>query len=225
MTVYLGKVSCDLHKCASRVRVQIEGTDGIPLSVKASLNNYPRVLFKKGVAVEVEQANHDGRVFHVTQVLEPVRKSVHLNFQITVPNANAFKRNQTMENRVRFFIGCKYLQNNAIYSVMRNALGLDDSVARELYRRATDGFWVICREEQFARFMVYRNNAGVPNGFMDLRATIIQAVGDVYERIASAAGVDRGAVKKVLLALNYDRVTVEERLEMRTAEVDVSQHR
>ncbi len=84
MTNMLGKVSCDLHERTSFVRVQIDGTDGIPLSVKASLNNYPRSLFRKGVAVEIEQYSDDCRRFIVTQVFEPIRKSAHVTFDTEV---------------------------------------------------------------------------------------------------------------------------------------------
>ena len=161
MTVYLGTVWCDLHNQASRVRVHINGTDGIPLSVKASLNNYPRPLFKKGVAVEVEQAKHDGRVFRVTQVFEPVRKSVHV--QVKVSKA---------DKTVRFWISSRY--SNALAAqlamgrVLVKVLSMKEDEANALLLTG-QGFWIICRESQFARFLIKRNEEGLPNLFQDLR--------------------------------------------------------
>ena len=174
MTVYLGKVSCDLHDHASRVRVQIDGTDGIPLSVKASFNNYPRSLFKKGVAVEVEQSRCDGRRFRVTQVFEPVRKSVHLQFHIKVPDAEAFKVRVHKEDKtVRFWISSRYTKDStladAMGQVLVNAIDMREHEVNTLMTVGTQGFWVICRESQFARFLITRNEEGLPNLFQDLR--------------------------------------------------------
>lgn len=225
----IGIVTWPPNRQASYVRVNIPNwKDDIPLSVKATFTDFDWRDFEAGAVVEVERSDpRDARRFKVLRLMKAVapKSEFTIALNMEVRNADEFRRNQKMDNRVRFFISYKYLQNKAIYPVMRQSLGLDDSVARELYRQQANGFWVICREEQFARFMIYRNNAGIQNGFMDLKADIVPACGDIYERIASAAGVDRGVVKKVLLALNYSRATVEERLEMRTAEVDVSQYR
>lgn len=172
MTIYLGKVSYDLHDQASRVRVQIDGTDGIPLSVKASLNNYPRPLFKKGVAVEVEQAKHDGRVFRVTQVFEPVRKSVHVQVQIKVPDVRAFRVRYPYEDKtVRFWISSRYSNDIAAQltmgRVLVKVLAMRENEANALL--AGQGFWIICRESQFARFLIERNEEGLPNLFQALK--------------------------------------------------------
>ena len=175
MTIHLGKVSCDLHDRASRVRVQIEGTHGTPLSVKASLNNYPRSLFKKGVAVEVEQSRCDGRKFRVTQVFEPVRKSVHLQFNVPVPDAEAFRARVYREDRaVRFWISSRYANDPTMADVMCrvlvSAMGMKENEVNALMTVDIRGFWVICRESQFARFLIMRNEEGLPNLFQDLRA-------------------------------------------------------
>ncbi len=233
MTNMIGKVSCDLHDRASRVRVQIDGTDGIPLSVKASLNNYPRSLFKKGVAVEVKHYGDDGRQFLVTQVFEPVRKSVHLKFDIEVRDADEFKRNQNMQyvskDCVRFFIGPRYFDRRLpLANVLAKAFYLSLKETNELIDGG-DGFWVTCRQAQFARFMIYRNEAGITNGFMDLQAGLIDspAETDYYAELSERFDIPRQSVKLVVQALGYDHDWVAVQLSKRPTcrEVDVSDNR
>lgn len=209
MTLYLGKVTCDMHPCASRVRVQIEGTDGIPLSVKASLNNYPRPLFKKGVAVEVEQANHDGRVFRVTQVLEPVRKSVHLQVEVHVADAKAFKKDCTplmsKEKKVRFYLCSNYFNHPDLHKVLNRTMGITFQEFQRT-KRNDRGMTFICTTDQFARFLIERNLNGIKNGFMDLSAKLItpEAKPDAYAALAKKAGITRKQAKLVALAMGYE---------------------
>jgi hypothetical protein len=203
MTTLFGKVSCDLNQCASRVRVNIPGTDDIPLSVKASLNNYPRVLFKKGVAVEVEQCKHDGRKFRVTQVFEAVRKSVHLQFKITVPDADAFKKEEIVE-KVRFYLCSNYFNHPDLHDVLNRTLGI---TFQEFQRskRNDRGMTFICTTDQFARFLIERNLNGIKNGFMDLSAKLIRPTPppNAYDLLAKTAGITHDQAKRVALALCY----------------------
>jgi hypothetical protein len=204
---------------------------GVPLCIRATFSGFDRRDFAEGDAVEVERVDpKDARYYRVVRLLRTVEVEKSVNITVRVPNAGAFrnaenfKGGQKMTDRVRFFVGHKYLHHNRFYPVLEEAFGLAESVARELYQRnaALDGFWIICREDQFTRFMIYRNSAGIQNGFMDLKAEIIPASGDVYQRIARKAGVSAEAAKSVLSVLNYDRATVDERLTMGSAEVDVS---
>ncbi len=219
MTLYLGTVSCDLHKCAACVRVSIPGTDGIPLSVKAVLGNYPRHLFKRNVTVEVEQAQHDGRMFRVTRVFEAMKKPVTIarNFNIPVPDAETLKKEQAMamsKDRVRFYIGHRYFdQTRELCTILRKAFDMSTSESEKLINSG-EGFWITCRPSQFARFMIYRNAAGITNGFMDLKAELINAPNDenYYSILSRQLDIPRSTVKKVVLALGYGHEWVAERL-------------
>ncbi len=208
MNTYLGKVSCDLHKCASRVRVQIDGTDGIPLAVKASLNSYPHTLFKKGVAVEVKQSKHDGRVFIVTQVFEPVRKSAHVVFRVR--NAGVFKKeqcdllNSKEGEKVRFYLCSNYFNHPDLHDVLNRTLGV---TFQEFQRAKRDdkGMTFLCTPDQFARFLIERNRNGIKNGFMDLSAKLVrpEKKPDAYQMLADAVGMTREQAKATALALGY----------------------
>lgn len=251
MTTYLGKVSYDLYKHATRVRVNIPGTDGIPLSVKAIIGNHSRNLFTKGRAVEVEQAQHDGRLFRVTKVFAALDNSVEItcNFHVRVPNADAFKKDNTMTygtknwqgnmsyDRVRFFLsdcyynsGCK---RDAMRAVLNKAFGLSCDHSAQYMASTYGGFYIICRPSQFARFMVYRNEAGQKNGFMDLQVKLFtpEPPKDVYTLLAEKAGITRDQAKRATHALCFSgRSEVEERMgdnacNDEPSEIDVSMNK
>jgi len=235
MTLYLGKVSCDLHKCASRVRISCPGTHGIPLSVKASLNNYPRHLFKKDVTVEVEQCKHDGRKFRVTRVFETMKKPVNVVLKIGIPDAEMFKRlqaqafvakkkkDQPME-KVKFYLNANYFDHPEMKNVLNRTLGiLFGELAGVRYHNR--GLTLICTTDQFARFLIDRNLNGIKNGFMDLNAKLVrpEPKPDAYQTLADAAGVTRDQAKKMTLALFYSsEAQLLDRMESKSSQVDVS---
>lgn len=177
MTLYLGTVSCDLHSMASRVRVSIPGTDEIPISVKAVIGNYPRHLFKRNVTVEVERSKADGRLFRVTRVFEAMKKPIVVKpsvvtFDIRVKSAEEFGARVYKDDKtVRFWLGRRYFDDcvlgNRMRDVLRKTLNMNNL---EVNRATTErGCWVICRESQFARFLIERNVRGLPNLFQELR--------------------------------------------------------
>lgn len=249
MTTYLGTVSCDLHKCASRVRVSISRLGAIPLAVKASLNNFPRNMFLKGTTVEVEQCSHDGRKFRVTKVfeaLDPTKEvNVNVSFNISAENAEAFRKGQTMpssftgkamsHDRVRFFLnecyyntGCK---KDAMRNILKRAFDLGQGHSPAYMAGSYGGFYIICRPSQFARFMIYRNEAGQKNGFMDLQAKLYQPKPprSPFDDLAEKTGVKIGDVMAVAGALNLSGCDVESALRAEDCdgppEVDVSKNK
>lgn len=112
-----------------------------------------------------------------------------------------------MTDRVRFWLGEQYLRKNNIYPVLMKAFGLGEEEARGLYNDSCagdDGFWITCRPDQFARFMIYRNKAGVRNGFMDLQATLFTPADiDRYTQLAQIVGITRDQAKRTAIALQY----------------------
>ena len=128
------------------------------------------------------------------------------------------------EERVRFWLGSRYFQGVTDYDrlidVLDKSFGQEFPFPRDVIKG--EGFWVICRPDQFARFMIFRNAAGITNGFMDLKAELLQPEKDLYTRISDNTGVPRRQVKKVLLSLDYSGVSVADQVEARQREVDVS---
>jgi len=212
MTIYLGKVSCDLHKCASRVRVSIPGIDNISLSVKATLGGFKRNRFVKGLVVEVEQCKHDGRRFRVTTVYDPTV------LKKPVEDAEAFGRQQcgdqnwkkdctplmSKEEKVRFYIGPKYFEHHEMEGILSRTLNVTPDECNRIARRGA-GLTVIATTDQFARFLIDRNLNGVKNGFMDLNPKLIkpEPAPDAYQWLADSAGITRNQAKRVALALCY----------------------
>ncbi len=232
MTFYLGTVSCDLHPCSSLVRVSILGPDNIPLSVKASLGGYPRNLFKQTVTVEVEQTwECHGRQFRVTHVYEAVKKPSEVHggnfpFTIHVKDAEAFRKEQTMftsktmsHDRVRFFISDNYYntqhKKETLLDVLKQSFDLNKAPLGHYMAGCYGGFYIICRPSQFARFLIFRNAAGIKNGFIDLQADLYVPEPKLspFDALSKKAGVDPTSVKKVVNAMGLGRNDVETALE------------
>lgn len=76
------------------------------------------------------------------------------------------------KDRVRFYVGPKYSSyGDKIKKVLQQAF--DISYQESCCLMQGNGFWITCRPSQFARFLIYRNEASITNGFMDLRAKLI----------------------------------------------------
>ena len=139
------------------------------------------------------------------------------------------KTMQQSKDRVKFFVGNKYLQISKFYDVLGRAFGLDEQTARKLANLQTTGchdkwyggFWIVCRPDQFARFMIYRNDAEITNGFMDLKAELIEPA-DAIDALARKASVSRTVIEKVLAALNITPEEVCDGANREASEIDVS---
>ena len=83
------------------------------------------------------------------------------------------KLGKMSEDRVRFFFHFRYYKIE-MTGVMAKAFGIESTVFADLRRNNAGGFWIVCRPSQFARFMIYRHNVGVCNGFKDLNAALFQ---------------------------------------------------
>lgn len=131
------------------------------------------------------------------------------------------------KDRVRFFIGDRYFALPSakimIGKVMARAFGIS-AMASDSWLR-DGGVWVTCRPSQFARFLIYRNEAGITNGFMDLHAELVAVrTDDIYDVLAAKAGVTRHEAKLVSQALSFGSGDVEQKLRARFTELDVSKN-
>ena len=129
------------------------------------------------------------------------------------------------KDRIKFWLGYTYLQNHRIYGVLEQAFSMPRDETELRHRSNSEGFWIICRPSQFARFMFYRNQAGLKNGFLDLKTELFvpKCPGtDLYDQVAEATGVARCDVKTVLLAFSFSRGDLKERYRGRSNEIDVS---
>ncbi len=115
------------------------------------------------------------------------------------------KVGQMSRDRVRFFLHYRYYDGK-MGSVMKRAFGIDFITFQELRGVNEGGFWITCRPSQFARFMIYRDEAGIVNGFKDLNASIIKREQEitVAEHIAKEQRINVACVTRIL-----DRVGVD----------------
>ena len=72
---------------------------------------------------------------------------------------------------VRFWIGRRYFDDCDMGNRMRAVLRVAFNMSNIEVNKATTerGCWVTCRESQFARFLIERNERGLPNLFQELR--------------------------------------------------------
>lgn len=203
METFTGKVTWAPIRGAY-ARIAIPQSDGIPLCVKAT---YPdtfgfRERLVKNTWVQMRRSPHDKRRYHITQIL-------------TEEEAVAVSK-----DRVRFHLAPHMLQKGKCgYSnVMERAFGLKRrSLSHDLI---CSGVTIICRPSQFARFMIYRNDAIQAgnirgcNTFSEMNPELIEAEKpDIYSRLARATGVPREDVKKVTLALMYSPDDLEDHVD------------
>ncbi len=242
MKTLIGEVSCDLHHQGCYVRVSISGCDGVPLSIRATFKNFARSAFTRGRVVEVREQKRRfvKSLFFITRVFSPVdvlESNVCLN--PTTENAEAFRKEQTMtqtntmsHDRVRFFIDDCYYNNSSkmgiLRDVLKQAFGLGRGHSAQFMTNGYGGFYLICRPSQFARFLIYRNEAGIKNGFIDLRAKLYtpEPPKDAYTTLAKRVELSVHQVDRVLKAMGLGQHDIEAVLEDRcdeAPEVDVSQ--
>lgn len=91
------------------------------------------------------------------------------------------------KDRVEFKLPCNYSYSNPAKKVTKNQALIDAThkvlgLTREEMQKAIDGGWTIrCRPSQFARFLIIRNNAGLPNSFKELNPKLVPGTKDVLD--------------------------------------------
>lgn len=232
---YMAEVSWAPNKQTVYARLSVSQGDGIPLAIRATFQGIDGRSLTKGTMVEVQRTDpNDARYHRIIRIWEEVAKE-NIVHQITVQDVDAFKKHQLKEHqnmamskdRVRFFLGERYFQDDMskIEGVLRKAFDLHINETRRLAHNSS-GFWITCRPSQFARFMIYRNQAGITNGFMDLKAELIEMVETYgYAELAAVVGITREAAKRAAHALGFSGAEVAKRMrpvQPAPAEIDVS---
>ncbi len=225
----LGRVSWEPNNQASYVRVSIPQHCGIPLAIKATFTGFDRHNLTKGVMVEVERSNpDDARRYRVVRAYKDNDDGVTMTvFHIKTENAEAFRKGNTMpssqagqmsQDRVRFWLPSNYYNSGhsvAMCVVLKKAFGMGHVASEDLMRGSELGFWIVCRPSQFGRFLIYRNEAGIKNGFMDLKAALHVPTQnrDVYKTIGDLLNMSPSDVYKVTNALGFTSSDIREHLD------------
>ncbi len=127
-------------------------------------------------------------------------------------------------DRVRFFLHYRYYDDR-INVVMYKAFGMDFDEVQKLRAGNAGGFWIICRPSQFARFLIYRDAAGIANGFKDLNAALVdpRQRQTIANHVCENApiGVTFATVKRILTLAGIDPCTYVEKPCTPTDEVEV----
>jgi hypothetical protein len=200
----IGEVSYDLSPAATYVRVSIPDYDGIPMAIKATREGFDRYLFSKGRIVEVRQSRRESdlRRFAISRVFEDHKSVTVCGSNVETALARGYG-GKPME-KVKFYLNSNYFDHPNMKNVMIRTLNIRAGEFLGTRDQGT-GLTIICTTDQFARFLIERNQNGIKNGFMDLGATLIHSKSppDAYERLAKIVGITRDQAKKVALALCY----------------------
>ena len=183
------------QSCYVRVTIKSNNADFNPLAVKATFVGIDRRNLFQGAVVEVARShNHHAWSYMVTRTFKDVMEvghtdPVNITQNIHVDDVECFtagRRHKCGDNpatakwrteevaQVKFFIGKRYYMEKekrlALERVVHAALSITIAELACITSSGRNlGFWVRCREDQFARFMIYRDQEGLPNGFQDLR--------------------------------------------------------
>ena len=114
------------------------------------------------------------------------------------------------KDRIKFFLGKKYFQQyktangmtkSSCVDVLLKAFNMHPEESREIMASGPEGFTILCRPSQFARFIVYRcDTLECINGVRDLKPQLVDAMTHIKD-ISDDAGVSISLVTRVLNAL------------------------
>lgn len=119
-------------------------------------------------------------------------------------------------DRVKFFLPYRYFQNGRggngmaaidCQKVLSSAFGMGAAGTAKLMVLFPEGFWIVCRPSQFARFIIRRHEWGdCINGIRDLKPELIDDYRPKswYETVGDSLGLSRGTVERVAEALGID---------------------
>ena len=180
----IGKVTRDMHRSATYVRVNVPQFDSCPLSLRASIRGFDRSQFKQGVVVEVEPWDRGSR-FKVVTVFDPV------DVEDEDCRCDSEERPEFDMRWVRFFLGVRYYKEPRDRELMQRLLVNSLSMSRSEAIKVTGsyGTWIVCRLDQFARFLIVRDRAGFVNGFADLKVEYVDS-DEKQKKVIQVAGRD-----------------------------------
>ena len=153
----VGCVSYSPNHQSCKVRISVPQSSGCVsthLALKATFPNFSRHDLEKGTWVEVTRTHpNDASKSEVTEIVAERKKD------------------KTMTERVHFYLNAKYFEHDMLSSVLFKAFGIQLYTYHRIDRQGS-GVNIVCRPAQFARFLIYRNEAGIKNGFMDLEVVL-----------------------------------------------------
>lgn len=244
----LGYVRCDFTERQCYVRITCPTLTGEPpLSIKADANGIDREHLTRGVPVLVEAYDpNDARKYRVLRAWSgrarvafdqerypgkpTFSKIIPVQGERQGPIKNCSRKETDMstmsKDRVRFTIPHRRI-NSKMIDVIHKAFGFDAHWSAEQAQENGRGLNITCRPSQFARFLIYRDEAGQQNLFQELGAELfVPKAADPLSEFASEHGVSRTVVLDLLTALGIDPESVKKRLCGKgdgPVEIDVSQ--
>ncbi|MEE8608960.1 MAG: hypothetical protein V3S55_15255 [Nitrospiraceae bacterium] len=212
-TIYLGTVSYRPNNQACYVRVSLPDPcgagDDIPLSIKATFTDFPRDELKQGTIVTVRRSDpNDARKYYISGIPMVVPD----NFVTAKQTEETDMANKMSKDRVKFFLCGRYFTNGQSQSgmtrercipIILKAFGMPRNLVHAVMDGSPQGFWIVCRPSQFARFIVYRHESGqCINGIKDLEPELIDPPSPLtlYQQVANKVRMDYEVVSLVLNA-------------------------
>jgi hypothetical protein len=221
--------------------VGVPQDNGTTLSIKATFTGFSREDLVKYTWVELQRTDkNDARKYKVTRYFDqPVEPEVSGDCDAVKSCVDSYgEPNWGQDDRVKFYLGGQYLSGSTfglVQSILWKAFGLKPyetnswevtpSYSQSSYQ--CTGKWVICRPDQFARFLIHRDDNGIPNGFKDLKSKLVKAQPkkDCYRLVSEICGRDgkgpanASGVKRVCDALGLSKEDVDRIMIERSDEV------
>ncbi len=103
---------------------------------------------------------------------QSLRNRIRWLEEVLMKQNHRASKHQMSHDRVRFYLGYRQCNNSKIADILYRAFGIDATEFAGIFRRGYSdpdgGQVIVCRPSQFARFLIYRNEAGMTNGFKNL---------------------------------------------------------
>lgn len=118
------------------------------------------------------------------------------------------------KDRVRFFLAQRYftggpngMKRATCIDVLNRAFCPSNGTGSSwgaLMTAMPQGFSIVCRPSQFARFIIFRHEAGeCINGVRDLKPTLFKPR-DLYQRISDEFGISKSGVHRIAGMLKHE---------------------
>lgn len=175
---------------SAKLQIQIPQEDGIPLSIKLYWNKSNSCDACPEVGTEIWVANSDPSDFRRYKTIGyegKIENKVERGY-----NDMCCKNDDDSDKHVRI-------------NIRQTHTSQDSYQLSELFHRVCThmmsgqgGYFVIMRQDQFARFIIIRNQMGMQNLIKDLRPKMVDKGVDPYALVSAKTGVVPTKVKAVL---------------------------
>lgn len=116
------------------------------------------------------------------------------------------------KDRVQFHLAMRYfqphqtsngMQRSTCIAILVECFGHTADYWQRMIHHKSEGFDIVCRPSQFARFIILRHEKGdCINGIRDLAPKLQQPL-TLYDRIGAIADCSADTAKRVMLAAGY----------------------